>query len=174
MFNVFYRSKTLKACLFQNDDIINFVPIQNNPLINEVSSELGIDLRQIASRPYQSVDDEEEPVRTEKTELSRWLMLKTDSVQMEQGRYSKEKRKWTKDELSPIQQAENLLRLVRRDLEKIQKLKNSISSDVPPLTAGPGPSRPAELTCLEKWAAIELVNTQHQIHQGTVWKRDWH
>lgn len=102
------------------------------------------------------------PVQTDNTELSRWLMLKTDSVQTEQGRFSKESRQWTKDELSPSQQAENLLRLVRRDLEKIKKLKNSISSDVEPRAAVPG------LTCLEKWAAIELVNTQYQIHQGRV------
>merc|ERR1711990_529482 len=93
--------KHRKACLFQNDDIINFVPIQNNPLINEVSSELGIDLRPISSRPYQNLDNEDVPVQTDNTELSRWLMLKTDSVQTEQGRFSKESRQWTKDELSP-------------------------------------------------------------------------
>ena len=89
-------------------------------------------------------------------------MLKTDSVQIEQGRFSKETRKWTKNELSPTQQAENLLRLVRRDLVKIQKIKTSISSDVESVPGKPG------LTCLEKWAAIELVNTQHEIHQGEV------
>ena len=95
--------------------------------------------------------------------------MKTDSVQIEQGRFSKETRKWTKNELSPTQQAENLLRLVRRDLVKIQKIKTSISSDVESGPGIPGPSgQSSGLTCLEKWAAIELVNTQHEIHQGEV------
>ena len=158
-----------KACLFQNDDIINFVPIQNNPLINEVSSQLGIVIRPISTN-LRDLDQNEdvgnaiEPVRSENPELTRWLMLNTNNVQVDQGRFSKETRNWTKIELTPIQQAENLLNFVRRDLTKIQKLKSSIIPDGKSQTGGHG------LTAIEKWAAIELVNTQHQIHQGMVSK----
>ena len=161
-----------KACLFQNDDIINFVPIRNNPLINEVSSHLGIDIRPtttaLDSRPKQGYPDDEEDdainsTRSDNRELARWLLLKTDTVQVDGGRYSRETRQWKRDELTPVQQAQNLLNFVRRDLEKIKKLKSSITSD-----QGESQASGHGLTSIEKWAAIELVNTQLKIHEGLV------
>ena len=164
-----------KACLFQNDDIINFVPIRNNPLINEVSSHLGIDIRPTStaldSSPQKGPadgDEEEDaisPIRSDNRELARWLLLKTDTVQVDGGRFSRETRVWKRDVLTPVQQAQNLLNFVRRDLEKIKKIKSSIISDQEDSQA-----RTHGLTSLEKWAAIELVNTQHKIHQGLVSK----